>query len=147
MKGIPVGARSGASLRYDSRVSRWTLDIAGRFEAAHRLHSWRGAPEPIHGHSWRVIVRLETDRLDAEGMAYDFVAVRDALAALTGALDHRDLNSLAPFDRESPTTERVARWFFEELRAKLPGAPLAAVTLFEGPDCSATYRMDEEEPR
>lgn len=123
----------------------WTLEVAGRFEAAHRLHSWRGAPEPVHGHSWRVVARLETGGLDAEGMAFDFVAVRDALATLTAAVDHKDLNALPPFDRESPTTERVARWFFDELRARLPGAPLAAVTLFEGPDCSATYRPDPEE--
>lgn len=118
----------------------WTLEVAGRFEAAHRLHSWRGAPEPVHGHSWRVVVRLEADALDPEGMAFDFVAVRDALAERTRAVDHRDLNAIAPFDRESPTTERIARWFFEELAAALPEAPLVAVTLFEGPDASATYR-------
>lgn len=127
-------------------MSRWALEVAGGFEAAHRLHSWRGAPEPTHGHSWRVVVRLETDGLDDEGMAYDFVAVKEALGTLTGAVDHRDLNAVSPFDRESPTTERVARWFFDELASRLPGAPLAAVTLFEGRDCSATYRPGSEEP-
>ncbi|MGH7336225.1 MAG: 6-pyruvoyl trahydropterin synthase family protein [Myxococcota bacterium] len=126
-------------------MPRWALEVSGRFEAAHRLYTWRGAPEPTHGHSWRVVVRLETEGLDREGMAYDFVAVREALAALTGAVDHRDLNTVAPFDRESPTTERVARWFFEALATRLPDAPLAAVTLFEGGDCSATYRPGSEE--
>jgi len=120
-------------------VPRWVLEVSARFEAAHRLHLWRGAPEAVHGHSWRVVARLETAELDGEGMAYDFVAVRDALRGLTERVDHRDLNTVPPFDRESPTTERVARWFFDELAAALPGAPLAAVTLFEGPDCSATY--------
>lgn len=125
-------------------MSRWVLEVAGRFEAAHRLYSWRGREEPVHGHSWKVVVRLAASRLDDEGMAFDFVAVRDALAALTARLDHRDVNTVPPFDRESPTTERMARWFFEELRLALPGAPLAAVTLFEGPDCSATYLPEEE---
>jgi 6-pyruvoyltetrahydropterin/6-carboxytetrahydropterin synthase len=120
------------------------LEVQGRFEAAHRLHSWRGAPEPTHGHSWRVVARLATRALDGEGMAYDFVAVRDALAALTARLDHRDLNSLPPFDRESPTTERIARWFHDELRRALPGAPLVATTVWEGPDASATYEADPE---
>jgi 6-pyruvoyltetrahydropterin/6-carboxytetrahydropterin synthase len=128
-------------------VPRWTLEVGGRFEAAHHLRSWRGRPEAVHGHSWRVIARLEAGRLDDEGMAFDFVAVKESLGTLTGMLDHRDLNSLPPFDRESPTTERVARWFFEELARRLPGAPLAAVTLYEGPDCSATYRPDGEEDR
>jgi len=96
----------------------------------------------VHGHSWRVVARLAAARLDGEGMAYDFVAVRDALAALTARLDHRDLNTVPPFDRESPTTERIARWFFEELRGSLPDAPFEAVTVYEGPDASATYLPD-----
>ncbi len=124
-------------------MARWTLEVASRFEAAHHLLSYRGAPEAVHGHSWRVVARLETDRLDAEGMAYDFVAVKRALDALASRLDHADLNAVPPFDVESPTTERVAAWFFDGLVDALPGAPLAAVTLFEGPDCSATYRPGE----
>lgn len=128
-------------------MPRWTLEVAGAFEAAHRLHLWRGAPEATHGHSWRVVVRLVAAALDGEGMAYDFVAVRDALARLTARLDHRDLNALEPFDRESPTTERIAKWFFDELAAALPGAPLAAVTVFEGPHCSATYEPGPEVTR
>jgi len=96
----------------------------------------------VHGHSWRVVARLAAAQLDGEGMAYDFVAVRDALAALTSRLDHRDLNAIPPFDRESPTTERIARWFYEELRGALPDAPFEAVTVFEGPDASATYIPD-----
>jgi len=123
-------------------VPRWVLDVAGRFEAAHRLYSWRGRPEPVHGHSFRVIARLESDRLDDEGMAFDFVSVRDALAAITSRVDHGDLNAVPPFDVESPTTERIARWIFDGLREALPEAPLVAVTVFEGPDASATYHPD-----
>jgi 6-pyruvoyl-tetrahydropterin synthase len=68
------------------------------------------------------------------------VAVKGALDAIAARLDHRDVNTVPPFDRQSPTTERIAAWFYEELAAALPGAPLAAVTLFEGADCCATYR-------
>ena len=127
-------------------MPRWTLEVAATFEAAHRLYLWRGAPETTHGHSWRVVVRLVSSELDDEGMAYDFVAVRDALARLTARLDHRDLNAIAPFDRDSPTTERIARWFFDEMAVALPEAPLAAVTVFEGPLCSATYSPGPEVP-
>jgi len=121
----------------------WELEVSTRFEAAHRLTSWRGRPEPVHGHSWRVVARLSTDRLDDEGMAFDFVAVRVALVELAARFDHRDINEVAPFDRESPTTEHLARWFYDELRRRLPAAPVVAVTLFEGPDCAATYRGGE----
>jgi 6-pyruvoyltetrahydropterin/6-carboxytetrahydropterin synthase len=121
-------------------MALWTLEVASRFEAAHHLLAYRGAPEAVHGHSWRVVARLETERVDGEGMAYDFVAVKRALDALAARLDHRHVNAVPPFDRESPTTERIAAWFFDELMLALPGAPLAATTVFEGPDCSASYR-------
>jgi 6-pyruvoyltetrahydropterin/6-carboxytetrahydropterin synthase len=120
----------------------YLLRVRARFEAAHHLSSYRGAPEPSHGHSWQVEAALRTTRLDGEGMAYDFVALRRALGELTGRLDHRDLNSLAPFDRRSPTTEHLAAWFYDELRGLLPDAPLDEVTVWEGPDCSAAYRAD-----
>jgi 6-pyruvoyltetrahydropterin/6-carboxytetrahydropterin synthase len=118
----------------------YTLRVTARFEAAHHLTSYKGSPEPVHGHSWRVEAVLETAALDAEGMAWDFVEVQGALRELAARLDHRDINTVPPFDRESPTTERIAAWFFAGLRERLPGAPLAAVTLWEGPDCSATFR-------
>jgi 6-pyruvoyltetrahydropterin/6-carboxytetrahydropterin synthase len=120
-------------------MSGYLLRVRGGFEAAHHLHSYRGAPEASHGHSWRVEVGLRSDGLDAEGMAYDFIKLKGALDALAGELDHRDLNALPAFDRTSPTTERVAEWFYERLRIALPDAPVAEVTVWEGPDCSATY--------
>jgi len=121
-------------------VPSYVLRVGSRFEAAHHLTSYKGSPEPAHGHSWRVEAALETAELDAEGMAYDFVAVQAALRELVSGVDHRDLNTVPPFDRTSPTTERLAAWFFSALREKLPGAPLVEVTVWEGPDCSATYR-------
>lgn len=121
-------------------MATYVLRAGARFEAAHSLRSYRGAPEPVHGHSWRVEAAVETGSLDEEGMGYDFVTLRGALVELAGRLDHRDLNGLEPFARQSPTTEHVARWFFDGLRRTLPEAPLKEVTVWEGPDCSATYR-------
>lgn len=121
-------------------MARYSLAVSAGFEAAHHLRSYRGAPEPVHGHSWRVIAQLEADHLDGEGMAFDFVPVRRALETLAARFHHGDVNGVPPFDVENPTTERIAIWFFDELARRLPEAPLAAVTLFEGPDCSATYR-------
>lgn len=116
----------------------FTLRVRDSFEAAHALRSYRGLPETVHGHTWQVEAVLETDQLDAEGMGFDFVAVRGALRALVARFDHQNVNDVAPFDRLSPTTENIARFFFEALQADLPG--LAEITLFEGPACSATYR-------
>ncbi|HEY4597743.1 MAG TPA: 6-carboxytetrahydropterin synthase [Thermoanaerobaculia bacterium] len=118
----------------------YTLRVTARFEAAHHLTSYKGAPEPVHGHSWQVEAVLETAELDAEGMAWDFVEVQGALRDLAARLDHRDINTVPPFDSLSPTTERIAAWFFAGLAERLAGAPLTALTVWEGPDCSATFR-------
>ena len=121
-------------------VPSYLLRVTARFEAAHHLTSYKGSPESVHGHSWRVEAALGAAELDAEGMAYDFVEVQAALRELAARVDHRDLNTVPPFDRTSPTTERIAAWFFTSLAERLPAAPLTEVTVWEGPDCSATYR-------
>lgn len=121
-------------------MARWTLKIRDRFEAAHALRSYRGEPEVLHGHSWTVEAILETEELGEEGMAWDFVEVKTVLRDLAGRFDHGNVNETPPFDRETPTTEHLARWFAEELVRRIDGLPLAEVTVWEGPDCAATYR-------
>ncbi len=118
----------------------YLLRVRSRFEAAHHLTAYRGAPETPHGHSWRVEATLAADALDDEGMGFDFVPVKAALDELAGRFDHGDVNRVPPFDRLSPTTERLAAWFHAELRRRLPEARLVEVTVWEGPDASATYR-------
>ncbi len=118
----------------------YTLRVIGRFEAAHHLDPYRGGKEPVHGHSWRVEAELVSAQLDGDGLAFDFVEVKAALGELTARFDHQHINTVPPFDRRSPTTEHLAAWFFEQLTTVLPAAPLTAVTVWEGPDCSATYR-------
>jgi len=118
----------------------YLLRVTVRFEAAHHLTSYKGTAEPSHGHSWRVEAALAAAELDGEGMAFDFVEAQGALRELAARLDHRDINTVPPFDGVSPTTERIAAWFFDRLAARLPAAPLLEVTVWEGPDCSATYR-------
>ncbi len=120
----------------------YVVRARARFEAAHHLTSYRGTVEPVHGHSWQVEAALAAPGLDGDGIAADFVAVQAALRDLAAAFDHRDVNGVPPFDRVSPTTERLAAWFFERLRERLPAAAaaLVEVTVWEGPDNSATYR-------
>ncbi|MDY7095211.1 MAG: 6-carboxytetrahydropterin synthase [Acidobacteriota bacterium] len=121
-------------------MSHYTLRIRSRFEAAHHLTSYHGEAEPVHGHSWLVEVELATDELGPEGMAYDFVEVKQALEALVAPFHHQHINTVPPFDELSPTTEHIARHLFHRLEEALPQAPLSQLTVWEGPDCSATYR-------
>ena len=92
-------------------MARFRVDVHAAFEAAHHLLSYRGVEEPAHGHSWRVSIEIVAAGLDGEGMAFDFVAARQELLALAARFDHRDINTVPPFDTMSPTTERLAEWF------------------------------------
>ena len=132
-------------------MPRYELLVRSRFEAAHHLTAYRGAPEPVHGHSFRVEARIEAAELGPEGYAVDFVEIQGALDELAGRFRHTDVNTVAPFDRLSPTAEHLARWFYDELSRWLETRPregrpegirIAAVTLWEGPDCAATFLGD-----
>lgn len=126
-------------------MSRFRLAVEASFEAAHHLRSYRGAPEATHGHSWRVTIELAADQLDEEGIGFDFIPARATLQELAARFDHRDINELPPFDRLSPTTERLAVWFCEEMQRRLPDARVASATVWEGPYCRATYLADLKE--
>ncbi len=123
----------------DSKAARYRVEVHAGFEAAHHLLSYRGVEEPAHGHSWRVSIAIAAAELDSEGMAFDFVAARNALLDLAALFDHRDINSVPPFDSVSPTTERLAEWFCGRMQERLPAADIRSATVWEGPNCSATY--------
>lgn len=121
-------------------MASYEVRVQSRFEAAHHLTSYRGSPEPVHGHSWLVQAVVATDRLDEEGMVFDFIELKRHLDGLAARLHHRDINTVPPFDQRSPTSENLATWFFDELHDQVSGARLLAVSIWEGPDCCATYR-------
>jgi len=132
-------------------MPRYELLVRSRFEAAHHLTAYRGAPEPVHGHSWTVEARITAPELGPEGYAVDFVEIQQRLEGLVARFRHGDINAVPPFDRSSPTAERLAEWFHRELAVWLgshrsvggaAGAVVASVTVWEGPDCSATFIRD-----
>ena len=110
------------------------------FAAAHRLREYHGNCEQLHGHSWRVEVRVRSDVLDELGTVCDFRDLKSVIRDVVGRLDHRYLNDTAPFDRINPTTENISRYLYEELKKTLPEqTTLVGVTTWESPDCGATY--------
>lgn len=60
------------------------------FSAAHFITFNDTICERLHGHNWRVDVRLD-GALDSNGYVFDFIALRDAAMELVGRLDHRVL--------------------------------------------------------
>ena len=124
----------------------YELFIQADFSAAHALRGYKGKCERLHGHNWRVDLRLAGDRLDAGGMLLDFTDAKRILAEVLDPFDHRHLNEVPPFDRVNPSSENIARVVAEAVAERLPkGVRVASVTAWESDRCAATYRPEAKE--
>lgn len=98
----------------------YTVSVQAHYDSAHFLRHYQGKCERLHGHRYVVEAALQTEALDDGGLAFDFVELKRALRALAEELDHRNLNDLPQFMQIETSAENQARWFFEQLRARLP---------------------------
>ena len=122
-------------------AERFTIRVETRFEAAHNLRQYKGKPEPLHGHSWKVEAKFQCEKLDREDIGIDYVEVQKALSELGARFDHRCINEIPPFDKLNPTSENLARWFFDALSKSVTAqnARLSEVTVWEGPEAFVSY--------
>lgn len=119
----------------------------------HRLLGHQGPCRHLHGHSARVLVRLESDRLDDLGMVRDFADIGAFLKDwLKREIDHnmllhRDDPVLPVLQAQgertfamdvNPTAENIARLIFEAVAGA--GYPVVEVTLYETGSACASYR-------
>jgi len=119
----------------------YELFITADFSAAHNLREYKGKCEHLHGHNWRIDLRLAGDRLDAEGLLLDFTEAKRILGEVLERFDHRYLNEVEPFDRLQPSSENIARVVAEAVAEHLPaGIRVVSVTAWESDRCAATYR-------
>ena len=146
------GARAGASSDQAEApektrpVDRFTVRVEARFESAQYLREYRGISEPLHGPSYKVEAELaaEGGGIDGDAIAVDFVSAKRKLDALAKTLDYGCINDIPPFDRINPSAENIAEWFHRQLsQAVAPErAMVRAVTIWEGPVNSVTFRPD-----
>ncbi|KPJ76427.1 MAG: hypothetical protein AMK72_05370 [Planctomycetes bacterium SM23_25] len=121
----------------------YELLIQDHFSAAHNLRQYQGKCERLHGHNWRVDLRLVGARLDGEGMVLDFTEGKRILAEVLDPFDHAYLNEVPPFDQINPSSENLARVVAEAVAERLPeGVRVAGVTTWESDRCAATYRPE-----
>lgn len=123
----------------------YRLTVSARFEAAHNLIDYRGGPEPLHGHSYRVEAVLESKDLRQYDIAADFLAAKKAVEAVAAEFDYKYINEHPAFAGRNTSAENLARYFAERLAAAgaLGDARVAEVTVWEGPDNRATYLPGE----
>jgi len=108
------------------------------FEAAHLLPNVAEGHKcaRLHGHSFRVELRVSGTVGRDSGWVMDFADLRAAWAPLHDALDHRYLNEIEGLD--NPTSEVLALWIWTRLVSTLPG--LTAITVRETCTSGCTYR-------
>ncbi len=122
----------------------YQVSIEQHFDAAHFLRGYRGKCEALHGHRFRVVVRVKASEVDDIGIAYDFVELKRQLGDILSRFDHTCLNDVPPFDKINPSSENIASTIYSELQPKLAGAPvsLACVEVWESPQSGVAYSPD-----
>ncbi len=128
-----------------------------RFDAAHVLTNHRGLCKNLHGHTYRVDVSVTAPDDGADDMVIDFKDLkRVATEVVCDRFDHafiystesdgeREIASVVerlgmktaaiPF---RSTAENLARLFYGELKARIPG--VSSVRVWETADSCAEYR-------
>lgn len=134
-----------------------------QFDMAHYLSGYIGKCSNIHGHRYRLIVKLAANTLQRNGqlrgMVDDFSNVKGILKELADTFDHKlviedneegkDLaNKLSEIPNDfaicfvnyRPTAEEMSRDIYNRLKSK--GLPVFEVELFETPNNSCIYTED-----
>jgi 6-pyruvoyltetrahydropterin/6-carboxytetrahydropterin synthase len=119
----------------------YIIAVEKSFDAAHYLRGYGGKCEKLHGHRFKVVVRLNCRELNEVGLAYDFTELKRQVMEITGKYDHQCLNDIGPFDRVNPSSENIASAIYNSLAPEFTGdIVLDSVEVWESPESSALYR-------
>lgn len=123
--GIQSTADQGADLDGEDHVHLWRRF---RFEAAHQLPNVPSGHQcgRMHGHGFEVILHVDQD-LSERDMGLDFDVLGSLWEPIRRQVDYACLNDIPGL--ENPTSEMLAGWIWDRLRAQLP--ELSWVTVYE----------------
>jgi 6-pyruvoyltetrahydropterin/6-carboxytetrahydropterin synthase len=120
------------------------VSVEETFSSGHALRGYKGKCENVHGHNYRVQVSIEGPQLDHIGLLVDFTHVKHALRGIIAEIDHQFLNDLEPFRAVNPSAENMAKYFYEQMSARLKempaGARLTEAVIWETDTACAVYR-------
>jgi len=122
----------------------YQISVEQHFDAAHYLRGYQGKCENIHGHRYRVVLRVDASGLNDIGLAYDFVVLKKHLAEVIDRFDHTCLNDVAPFTEINPSAENIAADIYKGLKPRLAGEPvtISAIEVWESPENGVIYTPD-----
>lgn len=93
--------------------------IDTHFAGAHHLRDYPGDCEKPHGHNWKVKVTVRASSVDQYGMGIDFKVLKKIVKKAIDKLDHKDLNELAYFKDQNPSSEHIAEFLYEDIKEEL----------------------------
>ena len=108
-----------------------------KFNSAHHLPNYNGKCEEVHGHTYKLRLKLEGELRD-DGMVLDFAEIEKIVTReILEKLDHKDLNTII----EHPTAEHIAIWIWDQLHGKFPPhVRLHKVKLWETENSCVAYK-------
>ena len=110
------------------------------FSAAHIIPSHPGPCKNLHGHTYKVKVFVESEKLNSLEMVIDFSDLNKILKEVVSNFDHKYLNELKEFEGIIPTAERIAFVIYNEINKNLPGGlKLQKVEVYENETSCAIY--------
>lgn len=107
------------------------------FDAAHNLVKYKGKCEKLHGHTYKLEVKVCGD-LDDEQMVMDFSELTHIVKEeVLNHLDHAYINDII----QQPTAEMIAKWIWDRLFDKLNTErfKLTEIIVWETPTSCAMY--------
>ena len=118
----------------------YEVSVQEHFDAAHYLRNYRGKCENLHGHRFKVVANVKFNKLDENGLAYDFIELKRHLGAVLEKYDHTCLNDVPPFNKINATSENVAATIYKRLQLKLGRQiKLVSIEVWESPQTHVTY--------
>lgn len=118
------------------------LSVKETFAAAHRLESYHGKCENLHGHNFSVEALFEGEQVKEEGMLVDFALLKGYLKEVLDELDHTFINELPFFRERASSSEYIAVYIHDRLKGliKEKGVNVREVRVWESEKVYAAYR-------
>ena len=115
------------------------LCIKDHICAAHYLRGYEGKCKQLHGHTWKIEIKIVHKELDDMGMVADFTVLKAKLNEFLSILDHNCLNELEYFSKNNPTTENIAKYIFLEYSKMISPFKVKSVEVWESDNASVIY--------
>lgn len=136
----------------------FTLVSENSFDAAHFLHGYNGKCSNIHGHRWRVVVEIFSDKLSDDkqtrGMVVDFDTLKEDIKQEVDYFDHSLIIEAGTLKKKTyealkeegirlieldfrTTAENFSKYFYDRFEKK--GYNVKQVSVYETPNNCATY--------